>query len=38
VTFSPLVAASKSVKPSIATSVTATPLSVPLSGTGFLPP
>jgi len=38
VTFSPLAAASKSAKLSIATSATATPLSVSLSGTGFLPP
>jgi hypothetical protein len=38
VTFTPLSAASKSAKVSIATSATATPLSVSLSGTGMLPP
>jgi len=38
VTFTPLSAASKSAKLSIATSATATPLGVSLSGTGVLPP
>jgi hypothetical protein len=38
VTFTPLSAASKSAKLSIATSATATPLSVSLSGTGVLSP
>jgi hypothetical protein len=38
VTFTPSVAGSKSAKVSIATSATATPLSVSLSGTGVLPP
>jgi len=37
VTFTPLAAASKSAKLSIATSATATPLSASLSGTGVLP-
>lgn len=37
VTFTPLAAASKSAKLSIATSATSTPLSVSLSGTGVLP-
>lgn len=37
VTFKPISAASKSAKLSIATSATATPLSVSLSGTGVLP-
>ena len=38
VTFEPISAASKSAKLSIATSATATPLSVSMSGTGVLPP
>jgi hypothetical protein len=38
VTFTPTVTGSKSAKLSIATSATATPLSVSLSGTGVLPP
>jgi hypothetical protein len=38
VTFTPQAALSKSAKVSIATSATATPLSVSLSGTGVLPP
>jgi hypothetical protein len=38
VTFTPTVAGSKSAKLSIATSTTATPLIVSLSGTGVLPP
>jgi hypothetical protein len=38
VAFTPLATASKSAKLSIATSATATPLNVSLSGTGVLPP
>jgi len=38
VTFRPAFAAYKTAKLSIATSATATPLSVSLSGTGVLPP